>query len=236
MKILIKLATRGRVDKFYAALQNVIDTISGKNEYLIVVSIDSDDYAMIAEVENVRAHWPMVKMFIGPPNGKIAAINRDINYLDYDWDLLINFSDDQRFTFNKWDVHMIHQHKIVWGESTDFFAHWNDGYVGEALPTMSVIGREYYERFFYVYAPCYKSVSCDAESFYVSQMLGRWHYFPDIIFKHEHYTNIKGMTDNTYRVNDQYADQDTKTYFKRLNKNFYVNNPGPTPFDKYKTK
>lgn len=236
MRLLIKFATRGRKEKFYQGLQNIHDTLSGKHECLVVVSIDSDDSVMCAEVENVRNNYQNVLIFVGPPNGKIAAINRDINYLPYDWDILINFSDDMRFVFNKWDLHLLHQIKLAWPNTTDYFAHLNDGYVGEALPTMSVMGREYYNRFFYIYPPCYKSVSCDAESFYVAQLLGRYKYFPDIIFKHEHYTNIKGKPDETYRQNDKYEKEDHRIYFERLNKNFYVNNCKETPFDKYKTK
>lgn len=235
MNILIKYATRGRKDKFYAGLHNILDTISGKHPFLIVVSLDVDDKVMMDCIDDINT-YENVQAYAGPPNGKIAAINRDVEYLNFNWDLLVNFSDDQRFVFNKWDVHLIHQIKLAWPNTTDFFAHLNDGYVGERLPTMSVMGREYYERFFYIYAPCYKSVSCDAEAYYVAMMLGRHKYFQDIIFKHEHYTNIKGKPDETYRFNDKYADQDTRTYFKRLNKNFYVNNPGPTPFDQFKTK
>jgi len=235
MRILIKFATRGRKDKFYLALHNIVETISGNHPYLVVVSIDSDDHVMTQEVENIRT-YKNVMVFVGPPNGKVAAINRDVDYLPFEWDVLINFSDDQRFIFRKWDIHLIHQLNLAWPDTTDFFAHLNDGYVGEKLPTMSVIGREYYERFFYIYPPCYKSFSCDAEAMYVAMMLGRHKYFGDIIFKHEHFTNIKTSPDQTYIINDRFGPEDTRVYFKRLNKNFYVNNPGPTPFDQFKTQ
>lgn len=237
MKILIKYATRGRPAKFRDAIRNIQNTITTK-DYLIVVSIDSDDKAIL---EEIHKHRPSVHMavYVGKPAGKIAAINRDLNHEFDGWDLLINFSDDMKFVVPGWDRIMINKIKGVWGESLDFFAHFSDGYVKDKLPTMSIMGREYYERFFYIYPPCYRSVSCDAEAMYVAMMLKRYHYFAEVLFKHEHpiNLNIKGMKiDETYRVNGQYENADTQTYFERLNKNFYVNNPGPTPFDQYKKK
>jgi hypothetical protein len=234
MRILIKYATRGRVEKFRSAIKNIKDTIHTEN-YLIVVSVDADDTLMIQE--SITMIDKSIVFHIGPAHGKVAAINRDINNMYENWDLLINFSDDMRFIVNGWDEIMIKRIKTIWGESLDFFAHFSDGYVFEKLPTMSIIGREYYERFYYIYPPCYKSVSCDAEAMYVSMMLGKHHYFTDGLFKHEHYVNVKGAKiDEVYKKNNTYESHDTKVYFERLNKNFYVNNPGPTPFDQFKTK
>lgn len=232
MRIIIKYATRGRASKFHECIKNIQNTI-GTDNYLIVVSIDRDDKEMMDMIVAINK-MDRVIAYSGPPQGKIAAINRDLNHVHEDWDLLINFSDDMRFVTYGWDGIMISHIKSVWGESLDFFAHFNDGYVGEKLPTMTIMGREYYERFYYVYAPCYRSVSCDAEAWYVARLLGKHHYFPDVLFTHDHYVNIKGKPDATYTRNNKYEAQDTETYFKRLNKNFYVNHKGPTEFDKWK--
>jgi len=231
-RVLIKYATRGRAEKFQECIKNIQSTITTDN-YLIVVSIDRDDKPMMDIIGEINKLEKVIA-FSGPPHGKVAAINRDLNHVNEGWDILINFSDDMRFVVNGWDQIMISKIKSVWGESLDFFAHFNDSYLGDKLPTMSIIGREYYERFFYIYPPCYKSVSCDAEAWYVARLLGRCHYFPDVLFKHEHYVNIKGKPDATYQRNNQYEAQDTETYFKRLSKNFYVKHEGPTEFDKWK--
>lgn len=223
-RILIKYATRGRHAKFLQGMKNIQETISKDAKYCILVSVDLDDKQM-SEVDPDR-FGTHVKVFPGYPDGKVAAINRDINEVkDFDWDILINYSDDMRFVVQDWDKILIEKIKSVWGESLDFFAHFNDGYVGEKLPTMSIMGREYYERFFYVYPPCYKSVSCDAEAMFVAQMLGKWHYFPEILFKHEHPVNAGVKTDAVYARNESFTSQDTDTFHRRLNKFFYVNNP-----------
>lgn len=230
MNLLIKYASRNRPDKFLAAMRNIESTIKG-TDYRIIVSIDSDDEAMIRITE--KYDWNRTEFWINAPAGKIGAINANIPLTGWDW--LVNMSDDMVFMVKDWNEIMEQRIKSVWGDSLDFFANFNDGYQGEKLPTMSILGREYYERFFYIYAPCYKSLSCDAEAMYVAQTLGRYHYFPEVLFKHQHPANVKGgKSDKLYAQNEVFQPQDTQTYFKRLLKDFYVNVCGPTPFDRFK--
>jgi hypothetical protein len=232
MNLLIKYATRARPDKFLAAMRNIESTIKG-TDYRIIVSIDSDDEAMIRITE--KYDWNRTEFWINAPAGKVGAINANIPLTGWDW--LVNMSDDMVFMTNGWNEIMEQRIKSVWGDSLDFFANFNDGYQGEKLPTMSIMGREYYERFFYIYAPCYKSLSCDAEAMYVGKLLGRYHYFPEVLFKHQHPANTKTVkSDALYAENERHQPQDTEIYFKRLNKDFYVHNCGPTPFDRFKGK
>ncbi len=97
-RFLIKYATRGRKDKFYAGLNNILDTISRKHAFEIIVSIDSDDSVMMNEVENI-AMQEATSVYFAAPNGKIGAINRDIEKAR-PWDILVNFSDDMRFAMS----------------------------------------------------------------------------------------------------------------------------------------
>jgi hypothetical protein len=175
------------------------------------------------------------QIFYGPDQGKIGAINRDMEKAG-DWQILVNFSDDMVFKVSGWDKILRQKVSSVWGDSTDFFAHFNDGYIGDALATMSIIGREYYERDGYIYHPSYKSFSCDAEAYYVAIARGRHHYFDDVIFKHEHPSNNKSTrNDSLYKQNAKVAGGDTQNYFRRLNNNFDLEIPGPHVWDKYKT-
>lgn len=227
MNILIKYASRGRREQFFSGLQNIYSSIQTK-DFLISVSLDADDESMNQQgVIERLTNSPNLVFKFGPSEGKIGAINRDINHLNYDWDLLINFSDDMRFVGFGWDAKMIELLKAVWPNSLDFFADFHDGFVERPLPTMSIMGREYYERFFYIYPSCYHSFSCDAEAMYVAQMLEKYHYFPQVLFKHELHPAYMGGTDTTYTMNSKYGEQDIKTYFTRMQKYFYVNNPKP---------
>lgn len=212
MRLLIKYATRSRPEKFKAAMKNISDTIKG-GDWQIIVSIDSDDTAMGGIALNEQ--YPNTQFWINSPGGKIAAINANVPLTGWDW--LVNMSDDMVFVREGWNEIMEQKIKQVWGESTDFFANFNDGYQGEKLPTMSIMGYEYYTRFFYIYAPCYKSLSCDAEAMYVAQSLGRYHYFPEVLFKHQHPANVRGLkSDSLYAQNEVFQPQDTRTYFQRL--------------------
>lgn len=229
MKLLLKYATRNRPQKFLAAMANIESTVQG--DYRVIVSIDSDDSEMIKLCS--ERSFANTQVYINDNfGGKIGAINANVPLSGWDW--LVNMSDDMQFIVKGWDSIMVEKIRSVWGSSLDFFANFNDGFQGPKLATMSIMGREYYERFFYIYAPCYRSLSCDAEAMYVAMALKRYHYFPDQLYKHMHPANIKGKSDELYALNERFAKQDAEVYFKRLNRNFYINNPGPTVFDRFK--
>ena len=234
MNFLIKLASRSRPESFKRTIENVVSTFSSNpnNKALILVSLDADDKKMSKLWEQrkyaLSHNIEMDIRFKTGESNKIEAINRDVNYVDFNWDVLINLSDDMVFVERNWDEFIDSKIKAI--GTLDCFVHISDGYVFDKLPTMSIMGREYYERFFYIYPPCYKSYSCDAEAMFVAQMLGKWHYFSDVLFKHEHpANNLSVNTDETYKRADQHTNHDTEVYFKRMRKLFYVNNPTVIP-------
>ena len=225
MRFLIKFATKNRPDKFEACIKNIHETISGEHEFKIEVTLDLNDYTTKKE----WLHYPNISLRYDRSHSKIDACNRDMVAItkDYDWDVLINFSDDMLFVVNGWDKEIA---SIFNASGLDTFLHLNDGYLGEKLPTMSVMGREYYERFFYIYPPCYKSFSCDAEAMFVAQMLNKWVYYNGVLFRHEHPANNSSVAnDPLYDLNQGHMPEDTAVYFKRLKKLFYVNNPVMIP-------
>lgn len=228
MDLLIKYASRGRPHLLHDRIRNIYQT-SEEKDFRIILSIDEND-ALTTDPHFINSLLSISdeKLIIktGKSLNKIHAINRDLEIAyDWDWKWLINFSDDMVFTTYGWDRLMKQDIKSVWGESTDFFAHFNDGHVGSKLPTMSVIGRDYFERTHRIYSPAYKAVSCDAEEMYIAMMIGKHHYFDTVYFKHIHPANGYMNDDNTYRMNNRFGDDDTKTYFKRLSKCFYVHKP-----------
>jgi len=230
MKILIKYPTKGRRGLFEDTLRNIQHTISGENEHRIEVTLDGDDISMndFNVLDDKHKH---VTLRYGQSLSKIHACNRDMDIItaNYDWDILVLMSDDMKWVVNYWDRILVN--KVYKIGSLDCFLHFNDGYLGEKLPTMSIMGREYYERFFYIYPPCYKSFSCDAEAMFVAQMLNKWHYYDEVIFKHEHPANnpMLAKYDETYHLASKHSQHDIDTYFKRMQKLFYVNNPVTIP-------
>ena len=45
-KILFKFATRSRADKFFEGLDNILEKVTDKNNFCILVSADADDLVM----------------------------------------------------------------------------------------------------------------------------------------------------------------------------------------------
>lgn len=222
MKYLIKFATRGRGLAFCRAIIN-IDSSTKTDNYLVLVTADQDDRSMNNDdMRAFIAKYENVKVIYGKSESKVHAINRDMEQAG-EWDILINMSDDMRFEKYGFDIQILTDAVKYWGGSLDWFAHYNDGYVQHKLPTMSIMGRAYYDRTGYIYHPGYRSFSCDAEAMYVAMMLGRHRYFPEILFTHNHPANTaNAKNDETYRVNSLHTDHDTEFYFSRKRECFFV--------------
>ena len=95
LKILYKLATRSRREKAVKAIENIIK-FNPKGAFAILLSIDTDDESM----KDFQHDSEAVIIKRGLSKNKIDAINRDMNIIEneYDWDILVNFSDDMEIT------------------------------------------------------------------------------------------------------------------------------------------
>lgn len=195
MKILFHLPTRSRPEKAHAAIRNIIDNCIS-DDYVIFVTADRNDLSMNG-FESIYLHNNNVIVEYGNSKSKIDACNRDIELVK-EWDILVNTSDDMSFVVKGFD-HIIENSffsyqfnensNIKFGNiNLDQFIHFNDGNQKSNVCTLSIMGREYYERFGYVYHPSYKSLWCDCEATEVAYMLGKYRYMGDdnIIFRHYH--------------------------------------------------
>jgi len=218
-RYLIKYASRGRAEWFKKAVNNITDTIHTK-DYLILVSADEDDEKMNShEIKWFCDLNPHIKLVFGKSDSKIHAINRDMEHAG-EWDILICMSDDMHFAEYGWD-NVIRNKMNQFFPDGDCFLHFSDGYVKDALATMSIMDRKYYDRDGYIYHPSYKSFSSDAEAYYVALMRGRHMYFPEIIAHHQHPTNTKIGNDALYKANSLHSEYDTENYFNRLRAYFH---------------
>ena len=176
--ILFKLATRSRMQKAYNSILNIMEMCQSDN-YTILLSCDFDDAAM----KNFKFNDSRVVICYGTSKNKIDAINRDLDVIK-DWDILINTSDDMVFTTKGFD-NIIRQD---FAGNLDQVLHYSDGNQKENIMTMSIMGKEYYERFNYIYYPDYMSLWCDAEATDVAVLLGKYKYMGDdkVLFRHMH--------------------------------------------------
>jgi hypothetical protein len=157
-----------------------LNKIANREDYHVLISVDKDDQSMYPLPVLDGNHT----FVVGNSKNKIDAINRDINEFDYDFDILINMSDDMIFTKKGFD-------DIIRAEFyNDFnqYIHFNDGNQKDNVCTMHIVGREYYNRFKYIYHPDYISLWCDVENDIVAKQLGCYKYMGDNLklFRHLH--------------------------------------------------
>lgn len=231
MKLLIKYPTRGRGQLFISTMNNIAHNV-GNIDYRVLVSADLDDsinYEQIIEGFGIKNRIILKR---GKSLSKIHAVNRDMEeMLNWDWQWLIVMSDDMKFIEKNTIPKMLDLIKSKWND-TDFFAHFSDQHTRHRLCTMSVMGREYYERFFYIYAPCYGNIQCDGEAQFVAMMLDKYFYFDSKLIEHQHCMNVLDVAiDDTYNLHSNKGHRDIEIYNKRKKKLFYVNNPVNIPFN-----
>jgi hypothetical protein len=226
-KILFKYASRSRTIKFFSGLENIIKNLSDLENFCILVSLDIDDISMNNPstinklTDYIKKNPNKIIVKFGYSKNKIDAINRDVNEVKekFDFDILVNFSDDMEFIQHSFDD-IIRDKFFCHYSDTDGNIYFNDGFVGDRISTMSIIGRKYYDRFNYIYHPSYHSLWCDNEYTKVAQINQKIIYFPERIFNHNHPSNVGGFMDEQLIKTESYSDIDRQNYEKRLNNNF----------------
>jgi len=226
-KILFKFASRSRNYKFFEGVNNILNMISDHENFCILASLDSDDLTMNNK-ETLTRLMEFVKKYpnnfivkFGKSLSKVDAINRDVNEIKerFDFDILVNFSDDMLFTAKSFDETIRSKFQSIYPD-TDGNIFFNDGYTGDRLCTMSIIGRRYYDKFNYIYHPSYKSLWCDNEYTQVAKMNNKITYFDEDIFRHNHPSNVGGVVDEQLIKTESFNEVDRQNYEQRLKNNF----------------
>jgi hypothetical protein len=219
MKILIKFPTRGRKNKFFNVLkkyQNLASNISNLN---FLISIDEDDIDMNnSDSLDILSSFKNCNVVIGKSDSKIHAVNRDIEKVS-DWDIILLASDDMIPQVKGYDEIIVNKMLENYPD-TDGVLWFNDGYQGNKLNTLCILGKKYYERFGYIYFPEYKSTWCDNEFMSVANLLGKQTYFNEVIIKHEHPDWGFGGQDDIHKKNHIDLSYDMNLYNNRKLINF----------------
>ena len=219
MKILIKFPTRGRKNKFFNVLKKYQTFLSDINNVTFLISIDEDDADMNnSDSLEILSTFKNCKVIVGKSNSKIHAVNRDIDK-DGDWDIILLASDDMIPQVKGYDQIIINKMLENYPD-TDGVLWFNDGYQGNKLNTLCILGKKYYERFNYIYFPEYKSTWCDNEFMSVANLLGKQMYFNEVIIKHEHPDWGFGGQDDIHKKNHIDLSYDMNLYNKRKQINF----------------
>lgn len=214
MKITYSFASRSRPDKFFAALDNIRE-MSASDNYEVIAKLDTDDKEMTTHGVLTRLlRYPEVKVKWGTSKNKVHAINRDLE--DMTGEILMCHSDDMVFIKHGFDD-IIRQEM-----SRDMYLHFPDGYANNRLSTYSIMHRDYYRRFGFIYNPAYNSVWCDNEQMDVAKLLKRYKYVDKQIFEHVHPSAGKAKKDPQYSKTEQFYQVDKATYMKRKNVSFGI--------------
>ncbi len=216
MLIHYNFATKNRPQKMAEAIGTIID-LSADINYSIGLTIDDDDLTTLNSQQLADIlQSDQIKVNPGRSSSKVHAINRGM--AGWSGDIVVNMSDDMRFIKQEFDRDIIQ----AFQGDLDQFIHFPDGRVNQLLPTMSIMGRSYYERFNYIYHPDYKSLWCDNEAMDVAQQLGRYKYIDLQIFSHEHPAWTGEPADALLMHTESFFEIDQETYRKRSKLGFPI--------------
>ena len=219
MKILVKWPTRNRPERFAKALR-AYQALRTTDQVDFLITIDMDDREMTRPhiLEGLRK-WGNLRYEIIDPSGKIGAINSGLDAVCTKYDIIVLASDDMIPAVVGWDKRIIDDMGKYFPD-TDGVLWYNDGYTGQKLNTLTIMGTKYYRRFGYIYHPDYVALWCDNEMMDVANKLGKQKYFEDVIIRHEHPMNGHGRVDALNIRDSRYYETDKKTYEDRKARGF----------------
>ncbi len=189
MKILLKIPTRQRKEKFFKLLNICIQRLSGDNKYHVLVSCDFDDLSMCNQtVRNKLDSYENLSYYFSLRDTKIGACNRDMDKITDDWDVVVLVSDDMMPVVDNYDNYIAAAMDEYFPD-TDGVLWFYDGHRKD-INTVSILGNKYYKRFGYIYYPEYKSFYCDDEHTIVATKLGKQRKcnWPMTLIEHQHYS------------------------------------------------
>lgn len=196
-------------------LDNIQD-MSESDNYFVFAKLDDNDPEI--EAYKKRLHeYPELIVEFGKSDGKIHAINRGLEKMPH-FDIICCHSDDMKFIEWGFDG-IIREHC-----TPNTYLHFPDGHANERLCTYSIMSRDYFEKFGYIYCPEYKSVYADNEQMEVAKISGSYKFVNKHILRHEHPAWGYGIADDLLRrteASDVY-NEDRNTYHRRKQNNFYL--------------
>jgi len=218
MKLLVQFPTLFRPEKFLNCLHSYVQKASRLHEIKFNINCDLYDDLMnnpvtIDKINSVFSFSENNDMIsyathFDDNTTKISSVNAHIE--DEIFDIVMVASDDMIPQVNDWDRHIVDDMENYFPD-LDGCLHYNDGYAGEKLITLSILGKTLYDYFGYIYHPDYKSLYCDDEFTQEVKRLNKVKYIDKVIIKHEHYS----AKDNSNSGDFDYSAQKTLYYSGR---------------------
>lgn len=216
MRLLFKLTTRSRHARALETIKSIQENCTSSN-YSILCSVDKDDPSAVILFQEAKG----VLFACGESKNKIYAINRDMDIAPY-FDILVNVSDDQVFIKKGFDEIIREQFEGYYKgfdyheDNLDQFLHFPDQNQGANCCTMSIMGRDYYNRDNFIYDPRFESLWSDIVAQEMAQIRGCYKYVNERIFDHLHPSFGQCAYDEQYRKTEDFAvrQRDYNTYLE----------------------
>lgn len=222
MRILLKCPTRSRSHRVMKTLEAYVKLANCPEKIGVAISCDRDDATMSRNIVHDELHRILKRtawhrIFTGDNHSKIEACNSNMDEIDWEWDVVVLISDDMIPQVQGYDD-VIRTHMMARFPNTDGILWCNDGYQGDKLNTLSILGRKMYDRFGYIYNPEYKSLFCDTEftDLCKGELKEKCTYLPYCIIRHEHPgAGFVETNDELYSRNQLYFAEDANKYIER---------------------
>lgn len=208
-RLLVRMPTRGRPAQALAALAQY-RALAGL-PITIEVVIDEDDETMLDPRVLQRLRALECVITVGSHISKVEAVN---DGRVAEWDVLLLASDDMMPVAENYGVRVLAEMDKHWPH-LDGAIFFDDGMQKNNLCTLPIIGRNFYDRFEYVYHSSYKSLFCDTEQTELWTAMGRLTYVDECVIEHRHHVWGKAENDALYQRNDQLWAHDQKIYEAR---------------------
>ncbi len=222
MKILVKCPTFKRPKQFFSTLYKYYKMAKNYKDMHFLITLEDSDSTMNNEsVIKGMESYPNLTYIFGKSDTKIQAVNRDMETVSFNWDILLLASDDMVPVVAEYDEIIRNDMKNNFSD-LDGILWYNDGYQKDNLNTLSIMGKTYYERFNYIYYPEYKSVWADNEFMEVGKLLNRQTYFDRTIIEHQHPDWGYGKQDTVHELNVTNENWDHQLFTKRKKQRFKI--------------
>lgn len=220
-KILVKYASRGRPRRFFDGMDSIYSLAINPDHIFVLVTADYDDPTMFNEGVRSRIEtYKNAHVIYGQSDNKIHATNRDLELLPdgwKDWNIIANFSDDQRFTEYGWDDMIRTDFNSASPDFSHYFAYLDPDTKG-VLSTLFIAGRKWVDMFGFIYDPQFKSLFCDNLVEDCARKLGKYQYTGYSIYKHLNPSYGHLEKDEMYEEQQRIGwDIDQKLYYQIIN-------------------
>lgn len=208
--IVFKIPSRGRPDDLFRCIDSVINNLNNTKDCRILITADYDDDSMYCnELKQKYMEYcqkgVLINMFYDDATTKVGAYNRDVEKVNFVWDIIVVLDDQTEVVLQGFDdlIRSCYKATKKFRDNQMFF-------IGSKQRSVITMGRAYYRRFKYFYHPEYRNTFyARKEIATVSRLLKSNNYLYADIFK-----NHKKM-DALKILNRSYNDIDKQVYTLR---------------------